>query len=134
MILHAGLMAIYENRRWRGVLISGPSGTGKSDLALRMIEAGWRLVADDRTLVWTSGGELFGRAPEPLAGKIEARGLGVVSEPALPYCAIHLSVADGVPERLPQAAQSTHLGLGLSHLVLPLLEVSSVAKISRAMR
>ncbi len=134
MILHAGLMASYGSTGWRGVLISGPSGAGKSDLALRMIEAGWRLVADDRTLIWISDGELYGRAPDLLAGRIEARGLGVVLDPALKYCAIQLSVADGVPERIPREAQTTYLGLRLPHLVLPLLEVSSLAKISRALR
>lgn len=134
MILHAGLMATYAEQRWRGVLIHGPSGAGKSDLALRMIQAGWRLVADDRSLIWISQGELYGRAPDILAGKVEARGLGVVTEPALAYCAIRLVVTDGAPERLPPEAQSTHLGLSLPLLVLPLLEVSSLAKISRALR
>ena len=134
MILHAGLMAAYEKARWRGVLITGPSGAGKSDLALRLIEAGWRLVADDRTLIWISRGELYGRAPDALAGKIEVRGLDVVFEPSLPYCAIQLSVADGTPERLPGADKCTYLGLQLPHLVLPLLEGSSLAKIGRALR
>ena len=49
---------------WRGALIEGPSGAGKSDLALRALDAGFRLVADDRVVVWTSGGRLFGRAPD----------------------------------------------------------------------
>ncbi len=48
MILHAGLVALRLEGVWRGALIAGPSGVGKSDLALRAIEAGFRLVADDR--------------------------------------------------------------------------------------
>ena len=63
------------------MLIEGPSGSGKSDLALRAIEIGFRLVADDRTLVWASGGALYGRAPAPLGGLIEVRGVGVLAGP-----------------------------------------------------
>ena len=62
---------------------SAASGAGKSDLALRALQAGWRLVADDYALVWRSGEGLWARAPETIVGRIEARGLGVVPEPAL---------------------------------------------------
>lgn len=92
MILHAGLIARRQAGRWRGVLIEGASGAGKSDLALRAIDAGWALVADDRTLVWVSGGRLFGRAPAPLAGLIEARGVGVVASPWRAFAGIDLIV------------------------------------------
>ncbi|MEG0819600.1 MAG: serine kinase, partial [Brevundimonas sp.] len=47
--LHATAVARYSPAGWRGVLIQGPSGVGKSDLALRLIGQGWRLVADDWT-------------------------------------------------------------------------------------
>ena len=63
MILHAGLIAGRIDGAWRGALVMGPSGSGKSDLMLRAIGLGLRLVADDRTLVWTSGSKAFGRAP-----------------------------------------------------------------------
>ena len=76
MIVHAGLIAQFDRGAWRGVLIEGVSGAGKSDLALRALASGWVLVADDRTLVWVSGGRLYGRAAPALAGLIEARGLG----------------------------------------------------------
>jgi serine kinase of HPr protein (carbohydrate metabolism regulator) len=72
MIRHAGLVALRLDGLWRGALIEGPSGGGKSDLALRAIEAGFRLVADDRVVVWTSGGALFGRAPDPIRELIES--------------------------------------------------------------
>ena len=51
MIHHAGLLARWTGGHWRGVLIEGESGSGKSDLALRALDDGWSLVADDRTLL-----------------------------------------------------------------------------------
>jgi serine kinase of HPr protein (carbohydrate metabolism regulator) len=92
MIRHAGLIARRVAGDWCGALIEGPSGVGKSDLALRALDQGFCLVADDRTLVFVSGGKLFGRAPEPLAGLIEVRGLGVLSQPYRPFCRIDLLV------------------------------------------
>ena len=58
MIRHAGLIARRMGGVWRGVLIEGPSGAGKSDLALRALDQGFRLVADDRVVVWTDAGRL----------------------------------------------------------------------------
>ena len=64
---------------WRGALLRGPSGAGKSEpgAAARCLPVG-RLVADDRTLVWSSAGRLYGRAPAALAGLVEVRGVGVL--------------------------------------------------------
>lgn len=136
MILHAGLLALREAGRWRGVLISGPSGVGKSDLALRLIEAGFRLVADDRVLLWRSGEALFGRAPDSLSGLIEARGLGVLSEPALPFAQVVLSCAcveGGQVARTPEPQVETHLGVRLPRVELAPLEASAPAKLRRAL-
>jgi serine kinase of HPr protein (carbohydrate metabolism regulator) len=138
LIRHAGLLALRQDGRWRGALIEGPSGAGKSDLALRCLEAGFRLVADDRTIVWTSGGALFGRAPEPLAGLIEARGHGVMPEPALPLAEIMLAVtcvADPAQiERMPDPVVETLLGATLPRIVLGARESSAPAKLRRAMQ
>jgi serine kinase of HPr protein (carbohydrate metabolism regulator) len=92
MIRHAGLIARQVAGAWRGALIEGPSGVGKSDLALRALDQGFSLVADDRVLVFVSNGKLFGRAPDTLAGLIEARGVGVLSQPYRPFCRIDLVV------------------------------------------
>jgi serine kinase of HPr protein (carbohydrate metabolism regulator) len=92
MILHAGLVALRAGGGWRGVLIEGPSGAGKSDLALRLIETGFRLVADDRVLIWESGGQTWGRAPDSLHGLMESRGLGVLPCSALAFAPIVLAV------------------------------------------
>lgn len=134
MILHAGLVAVREPEGWRGALIEGPSGAGKSDFALRCLDAGFALAADDRTEVWASGGRLYGRAPDVLAGRIEIRGLDVLAVPALRYCRIVLCVRPGAPERMPEPAGVTYAGLCLPLLILPLLESSAPAKLRRALR
>jgi serine kinase of HPr protein (carbohydrate metabolism regulator) len=103
-VAHAGLVALRLGGRWRGALVEGPAGCGKSDLALRAIDQGFRLVADDRVVLWRSAGGLYGRAPATLHGLIEARGVDVVREPALAFCEVALVVQPGTPERLPEPA------------------------------
>lgn len=133
MIRHAGLIALRRHGRWDGVLIEGASGAGKSDLALRTLAEGFRLVADDRVIVWTSGGAVYGRAPEPLAGLIEARGLGVVREQAIRFSRIVLVVENGDPERLPDPETVELLGLVVPRLTLWLKEPAAPAKLRRAL-
>lgn len=62
----------------RAVMISGPSGSGKSDLALRLLDRGFRLVSDDQTLISRDGERLIADAPPNIAGKLEVRGIGIV--------------------------------------------------------
>ena len=64
-----------------GVLLIGASGSGKSDLALRLIAAGAELVADDRTELFVRRGRLYGRAPVRGGGLLEIRGVGIVKLP-----------------------------------------------------
>lgn len=136
MILHAGLIARRVAGGWRGVLIEGPAGAGKSDLALRALEAGWRLVADDRTLVFVSAGRLFGRAPAPLAGLIEARGLGVVTRRHLPFAQVvlvaHCLAAARDEERLPGPRAAELLGIGVPAFDLWPLAASAPARLALA--
>lgn len=113
-------------------MIEAPSGAGKSDMMLRAFDRGFALVSDDRTLVWSSGGCLYGRAPDRLSGRIEVRGLGVVDLSALRLCRIVLCVRDGSPDRMPEPAIVTHAGCDIPLLVLPLLEASTPAKLGRA--
>lgn len=135
MIRHAGLVARRVGGLWRGVLIEGASGSGKSDLALRALEAGFRLVADDRVVTFVSEGRLYGRAPDPLKGLIEVRGFGIVPEPALPFAEITLlarCVDDPAQiERLPQTRTERLLGLDLPAFELWPLEPAAPAKIAR---
>ena len=61
-----------------GVLIRGPSGSGKSDLALRLIDDGAGLIADDQVVIKSVGQKLFLSPPDSLPGLIEVRGIGVI--------------------------------------------------------
>ena len=72
--LHASTVALDG----RAVLICGPSGSGKSDLALRLIDRGFRLVSDDQTIVRKEGSKLIASAPPTIHGKLEIRGLGII--------------------------------------------------------
>jgi serine kinase of HPr protein (carbohydrate metabolism regulator) len=136
MILHAGLIAIQVAGAWRGALIQGPSGSGKSDLALRALDCGFRLVADDRVVVFVSAGRLFGRAPPSIHSLIEVRGLGVVRQVALDLAPIMLSVRckptpDAV-ERLPEPSSESLLGHVVPVFEVWPLEHTAPAKIRRA--
>jgi serine kinase of HPr protein (carbohydrate metabolism regulator) len=133
LIAHAGLIARRIAGHWRGALIEGPSGAGKSDLALRALDLGFRLVADDRVILWTCAGRLFGRAPGALAGLLEVRGVGVTGEPALALCEVALVVEPGTPERLPEPDTTDRLGFRLPRLVLSYEEASAPAKLGRAL-
>lgn len=133
MIVHAGLIAAHLGGRWRGVLIEGPSGAGKSDLALRCLDRGFRLVADDRTLLWISEDRLFGRAPDALSGLIEVRGLDVLAEGSLPFCEIFLVARCGEPDRIPDPQTADVLGRELPLITLAPRESSAPAKLSRAL-
>lgn len=133
MIVHAGLVAQRLAGRWRGALIEGPSGAGKSDLALRALDHGFRLVADDRVVLFACEGRLFGRAPATLAGRIEVRGLDVLGEPALAFCEVALVLAPGAPERIPDPDWTERLGVRLPRCTLPYREASAPAKLGRAL-
>jgi hypothetical protein len=98
--IHASCVAI----KGKGVLILGDSGAGKSDLALRLIDDGARLVADDRTELYVDKSKLFARAPKRIAGLIEVRGLGIIALPFARACPVVLVVTLGAPERLPSPA------------------------------
>ena len=135
MIRHAGLIARRIAGAWRGALIEGPSGVGKSDLALRALDQGFSLVADDRVLVFVSNGKLFGRALETLEGLIEARGVGVLSQPCRPFCRIDLLVRcvdrPQAVERLPDPMFEVIEGVSTPVLQLWPLEPAAPGKIRR---
>jgi serine kinase of HPr protein (carbohydrate metabolism regulator) len=136
-VLHATAIAHWRAGSWRAVLLRGPSGAGKSDLALRLLGAGWRLVADDRVIAWSSGGRLYARAPARLAGLIEARGLGVAPVGALDWAqailAVDLVAGPEALERIPEPARTRIEGVDLPLVGLVAHEDSAMAKLLLAL-
>jgi serine kinase of HPr protein (carbohydrate metabolism regulator) len=132
VIRHAGLLAQRERGLWKGALIEGPSGSGKSDLAIRALAAGLRLVADDRVLIWVSEGRLYGRAPDPLRGLIEVRGQGVVRVEPVPFAEVVLIARLRTPERMPDLRTENVLGIAVPLLDVAPFESSAAAKLGRA--
>lgn len=119
-----------------GVLLSGPSGSGKSDLALRLIDGGARLVADDRTDLALADGRLVASAPREIAGRMEVRGLGVLEKDAVPQTVLALVVELVDPEnveRVPKEATTTLLGVDVSVVRLHAFEASAAAKVRAAL-
>ena len=133
MIAHAGLIAARLGGAWRGVLIEGPAGAGKSDLALRALDHGFSLVADDRVSLWLSDGRLFGCAPPPLAGLLEIRGLQVVEVLARPLAEVALVARCGTPDRIPDPHFADILGVSVPLIEIDPREASAPAKLSRAL-
>lgn len=114
------------------VLLRGPSGVGKSDLAIRLIERGALLVADDQVELEARRGELWARPPASLAGKIEARGVGIMELPHVAKARVRL-VVDLSPkeavERLPEPASCELEGVSLPLVRLNAFEASATSKL-----
>lgn len=125
-----------------GVLLTGPSGSGKSDLALRLIDCAdtgrpARLVADDRVVLTPAGSRLVASPPPAIAGRLEVRGVGIVRlahvEAVDLALVIELVDAAEVP-RLPERTAISVLGIALPRLRLSAFEASATAKIRAAVR
>ena len=99
--VHATCVALGE----AGVLLLGASGAGKSDLALRLIDDGARLVADDRVALGVQSGRLVATAPAGLPRALEVRGMGLMPVAMAPSAVIGVAF-DLVPraeiERFPE--------------------------------
>lgn len=122
--------------RGQGVLLRGASGAGKSDLALRLIEAGAQLVADDQVILWQSGGSLYGRSPDTIQGRLEIRGLGIQTMAFKRFSRICLDVqldALARPERLPEGEMTTIEGVMVTTLYFDGLEPSTALKVLAAL-
>lgn len=120
----------------RGVLLRGPSGSGKSDLALRLMDRGFILVADDQVLISRAGDHLIAEPPPALAGWLEVRGLGLVSMPYCPKARLDLAI-DLIPrdqvERLPNPQSIEFLGLDIPLVKLHAFDAATELKISYAL-
>lgn len=120
-----------------GVLIRGPSGSGKSDFALRLIDEGAMLVADDRTELTVEDGRVVARSPVTITGKLEVRGVGIVRLPILdivPLALVVDLVDSGVCERMPEPHSVTVLGHDLPCIRLAPFEPSAAAKLRLRLR
>ena len=120
-----------------GVLLRGPPGSGKSDLALRLIDGGARLIADDQAVLQREKDRVIVRAPATIAGLIEVRGVGILrldpfSEAPLALV-VDLDPAAQV-ERLPEPRCETVLGLAVPLIALAPFEASAAAKLRFALR
>jgi HPr kinase/phosphorylase len=107
-VLHATSVAVDG----KGLLIIGPSGSGKSSLALQMIGLGAMLIADDQTETHLRDGHVYLRSPAAIIGVIEARGIGLMNAPTVPSAPLHLIVdlAQNEAERLPERHDMMILG------------------------
>src|ERR1700761_105313 len=111
--VHATCIAIDGH----GILLRGPSGSGKSDLALRAIDGGAQLVADDQVALTRHGENVIASAPSSLHGLIEIRGLGIMRMDAAAEARVML-VADmadpDIIERLPERRHCELAGASIS--------------------
>jgi len=128
--VHATCIAIDGH----GILLRGPPGSGKSDLALRAIAQGARLVADDRCVLTRRGDVVLASAPFSLHGLIEIRGLGIMRMDAAAEAGIAL-VADmtGDVERLPERRRCEIEGATIPWMALNPFEASAPAKLRFAL-
>jgi HPr kinase/phosphorylase len=128
IVLHATCVSLDG----KGVLLLGEPGSGKSDLALRLIDGGAMLVADDQVLVRLAEGRLHASPPRTLEGLLEARGVGIIKLPNAPEAPLGLAVrlvARGKVERLPEPDFFDCLGIRLPLLSLHAFDDSTGAKI-----
>lgn len=118
-----------------GVLLRGPSGAGKSDLALRLIDGGALLVADDQVEIHREDDRLLMSPPATIAGLFEVRGVGIVKlahRSAAPLNLVVDLVAAETIERLPVADNVDLLGCPVPRLALDPWAASAAAKVRLA--
>ena len=129
--LHATSVAIDGH----AVLLEGLSGTGKSDLALRLIDRGAILVSDDQTLLLRRDARLLARAPGTIRGKIEVRGVGIVTLPYVEDVPVALIARLGAePMRMPERRQRRLAGVVVREVAFEAFHASTPLKIEWELR
>ena len=119
----------------RAVLIMGPSGSGKSDLALRLLDRGFVLVSDDQTIVKKQGGKLIASSPLTIRGKLEIRGVGIVDMESTDNVPVALAVElTSDISRLPDDSRERPiLGLGVPLISVDAMTASAASKVALAL-
>jgi serine kinase of HPr protein (carbohydrate metabolism regulator) len=130
--LHASTVAIGG----RAVLIEGRSGSGKSDLALRLIDRGATLVSDDYTLVCRlPSGDLVARPPGTIAGRMEVRGIGIVDLAHTAEAPVALLVTlNGEVMRMPDRRVRRLAGVAVAEIALEPFAASAPIKVELALK
>ena len=129
--LHASTVALDG----RAVLITGPSGSGKSDLALRLLDRGFALVSDDQTIVKKDGVRLLASAPPTIAGKLEIRGIGIIEMERTEYAPVALIVElTGEIQRMPDDSRERPiLGIKVPLISIDAMTASAPSKVAVAL-
>ena len=121
----------------RVLLLTGPSGRGKSDLALRLIDRGALLLSDDYTDLVARDGVVYASPPARIAGQIEVRGIGIVEMVFAGEGPVALVVdLNGTPERMPcEPLPTVELcGVAVPVIALAAFEASAPIKAEQALR
>ena len=129
--LHASTVALDG----RAVVIVGPSGSGKSDLALRLLDRGFVLVSDDRTIVRKADGRVIAAAPDTIRGKLEIRGVGIVDMPSVDDMPVALVVElTSDITRLPDDSRVRNImGIGIPLISVDAMTASAPSKVAVAL-
>ena len=129
--LHASTVAT----KGRAVLISGPSGSGKSDLALRLLDRGFTLVSDDQTIVRREGDRLIASPPPNIAGKLEIRGIGIVDMDNLTDVPVGLLVelTTDITRMPDDSRERPILGVSLPLISIDAMDASAPSKVAIAL-
>ena len=125
-LVHATSLVVGET----GILVTGPSGSGKSRIAMDLLQSALSagtyaaLIADDQTVLSPVGSRVMASAPETIGGLIEVRGSGIIHVPSMSKAIMHCALAAGEAQgsgRLPADDQrftpSPELVLPLYHVV-----------------